>query len=456
MTKIAKRALGLTSALFFVGALALVASPVQAVDADSRIGALERELALLKQSQEAADESRALAAASKMPKFKYKAGKGLTIAGADNNWSIKFTQRLQVLSTFWVTDENVDNGLQHGQIRIRRFRPAINVTSQQGFYAVNWMFSGKDSAAFNGDGYINFNKINPYLPSLGYGYNPSIKGLSEGAYRPEDSLLSNALGFAGSQDRSIVLAWNKLPSMGLSKIAFVNLAMGHDEMDEYGADPGVTDDNRSFLATVGVKPLGGSKGMGGLSMKSLQYTFAYESLRNGYAEGRSTIAMTNCTECLDLVDMGTATGDHTFYGHGITWSPTKFLDVAFHHITWTGDADSGASADMEATEWRAAARVWLWGPKSGALGGGRVEGGVSIAPMISTADLKKTAGGDTGDLTNTGIAVDYYVPGGWLKLSGIWDNYDCDTDICHTDVTTVATTGKEDFNTFTVYAEYRF
>ena len=68
MKNIAKRALGLTSALFFVGAMALVASPVQAADVDARINALERELAQLKQSQqsqEVANEERALAAEMK-------------------------------------------------------------------------------------------------------------------------------------------------------------------------------------------------------------------------------------------------------------------------------------------------------------------------------------------------------------------------------------------------------
>jgi hypothetical protein len=395
----------------------------------------------------------------KGPKFSYKAGKGLTIAAADNNWSINFTQQLQIFSTFYMTQDNVAKGLQHGQIRIRRFRPSINVTSQQGFYAVNWTFSGKNGVAFDGDGYLNFSKINPYLPNLGFGYNPSIKGLSEGQFRPEDSIMADNLGFAGGQDRSLVLAWNSLPAMGMAKVAFVNFAVGHDEMDEYEADPAVTDNSRSFLATFGVKPLGGAKMMGGLNMSSLQYTFAYESLRNGYNEGASTLGTVHRTKKINLATVGKVVGDHTFYGHGVTWSPIKWLDLAAHYITWDGDADDGMMEDRSVDEVRMGFRVWTWGPKSGALGGSSSEGGITIAPVYSVIDIKKAGSNGVGEVTNYGVGIDYYVPGGWLKLSGIWDSYKCDMTVCHDDVTMVANKAADNedgFNTFTVIAEYRF
>ena len=204
MTNIAKRALGLTSALVFMGAMALVASPVQAADVDTRIAALERELAQLKQGQEAANEERALAAEMKGPSFKYAAGKGLTIAAADNNWSIQFTQRLQVYHTMWLSNENEDKGYQNLELRVRRFRPTINVTSQQGFYKVTWLLNeGGNGTAFGGDGYINFDKLNPFLPSLGWGYSPSFKGNTQaGAFRTEDSPLLDGLGIGGQQDGS--------------------------------------------------------------------------------------------------------------------------------------------------------------------------------------------------------------------------------------------------------------
>ena len=536
MKNIAKRALGLTSALFFVGALALAASAVQAADVDTRINALERELALLKQSQEVASEERALAAEMKGPKFSYKAGKGLTISAADNNWSIKFGQRLQVYSTFYMTQDSVENGYQHGQLRVRRFRPSINVTSQQGFYAVNWQFSGKSTVAFNGDGYLNFNKINPFMPSVGWGYNPSFSGISKGLFSAEDAIFSDALAMGGAQDGSIVLAWKSLPAMGSAKISHLNFAVGHDEMDEYGSAPPTTDNSRSFAASIGIKPLGGSKMMGGVDLSSLTYKFAYESLRNGYSEGVGTLGTVHRTKQIKLADIGTVTGDHTYYAHSLEWSPMKFVNLTTHYVSWGGDADMGTAAvdyaaaeafaldtvtgeidgslvvrgadaskaemhDGSVNELGIGLRLWLWGPKSGALGGSSSEGGISIAPVYTVVDIKKrgamampqmvtNSDGDMvpataeqtgtahdhdndngtddivtpdmyvrtmgGEVKNISVIIDFYVPGGWLKLSGIWDNYSCDASVCHGDVGSVASDGKDNFSTFTLAAEYRF
>ena len=103
MNKVLKKALGFAGALGLTAVMVLAAAPVQASDVDARIQVLERELVQLKQNQESA-----LAAEMKGPSFKYSAGKGLTIAAADNNWSINFTQRLQVYHSIWLSKENPD------------------------------------------------------------------------------------------------------------------------------------------------------------------------------------------------------------------------------------------------------------------------------------------------------------------------------------------------------------
>ena len=137
MNKVLKKVLGFASASVLTAVMVLAVSPVQASDVDARIQALERELVQLKQNQEATEE-RTLAAEMKGPSFKYAAGKGLTIAAADNNWSITFKNRLQLYSTFWLSQDDPEGGAQNGQMTVRRFHPSINVTSQQGFYDVRW------------------------------------------------------------------------------------------------------------------------------------------------------------------------------------------------------------------------------------------------------------------------------------------------------------------------------
>ncbi len=483
-----KKALGLASAVALMGALALAASPVQASDVDTRIQTLERELAQLKQNQEAANESAesALAAKAKAPSFKYAAGKGLTIAAADNNWSITFGQRLQVYSSMWLSEDNPGEGYQNGVIRIRRFRPNINVTSQQGFYEVKWTFSGNSSVAFDGDAYLHFEKTNPWLPTVGYGYNPSFSGNKQQAFgRTEDSLFINALALGGSQDRSVVLAWKKLPAMGMAKINHLEFAMGYDQQDEYGRSPGHKTDGKSTAFAFGVQPLAKAKGMGGFDVSSLKYSFGYESLKD-MSHGPGSIYGPTTQERVNLINAksygddntgfsfdtktgdkkknvggtGKVKGDHRYMVHGLGWSPMKWFGLGFNFATYEGDADSGVANDIEVSEVRLAAIMWLWGPKSGMMGGSKKEGGIYLSPLYTKADFKSNKKGDKDtEVTNNGLAVVYNVPGGWMQIHGVWDRLGCEEggSLCDTaSIKKVAKADKSSFDVFTVIVEYRF
>ena len=451
-----KRALGLVSAVVLTGALALAASPVQAADVDARIQALERELAQLKHNQEAANEERALAAEMKMPAFKYSAGKGLTIAAADNNWSINFGQRLQVYTSLWLGNDNPEEGYQNGVMRIRRFRPHINVTSQQGFYDVKWQFSGNTSVAFNGDAYLHFEKTNPWLPTVGYGYNPSFSAnKQQAAGRTEDSLFINALAMGGSQDGSVVLSWKKLPSMGISKINHLEVAMGLDEQDEYGRTPGHRTNGRSTAFAFGVQPLAGAKGMGGFDVSSVKYSLGYERMKD-LTEGPGNIYGPTTQERVTLVKAGSVLGNHTYMVHGLGWSPLKWMSLGFNYATYEADAESGPADDIEANEIRLASTIWLWGPKSGMMGGSKSEGGIYISPLYTSADIKSK----NAKATNHGLAVVYNVPGGWMQIHGVWDKLGCESNSGGCDQASINKVadkaGADSFDVFTVIVEYRF
>ncbi len=447
MNKVLKKALGFASALVLMAGMVLAASPVQASDVDTRIQALERELAQLKQNQE-----NALAAEMKGPSFKYSAGKGLTIAAADNNWSIKFTQRLQAYYTVWLSNENPERGYQNLEFRARRFRPTINVTSQQGFYAVTWLLNdGSDGTAFGGDGYVNFDKLNPWLPSFGFGYSPSFSGNSQaGAFRTEDSPLLDGLGIGGQQDGSFVLSWKKLPGMGISKISHLQLAWGQDNQDE--DNPG--QDGNSVGFALGLQPLAKAKGMGGLSISSLKYTIGYQAHSDTGTRVRArTPGLGNRPALIDIRGAGEMNADTTYVSHGVGWSPLKWLSLAANYATF--ERDPGDGVDVEATDIRLGAQVWLWGPKSGMMGGSKSEGGVSISPIYNLADIDHA--GDNSEVTNTGVAVVYNVPGGWMQIHGVWDTFGCEGACPGQNFKDVVTEeGEDSFNTFTIVLEYRF
>ena len=444
MNMVFKKALGFASALVLMAGMALAASPVQASDVDTRIQALERELAQLKQNQESA-----LAAEAKAPSFTYAPGGGLTIAAADNNWSIKFTQRLQVYHSIWLSNENPGVGYQNMELRMRRFRPTINVTSQQGFYAVTWLLNnGSDGTAFGGDGYINFDKLNPWLPSFGWGYNPSFAGDTHaGTFRTDVSPFMDGLGMGGSQDGSFVLSWTKLPGMGISQISHLQVAWGQDEQEE--KTPG--DDGNSVAFALGLKPLAKAKGMGGFDMSSLSYNFGYETLTDTN-EGPGNVSGTVQARRPTLAAIGKVDGDHEYMSHGLGWSPLKWLAFSANFVNYEADADSGPSNDIDATDVRFAAQAWLWGPKSGLMGGSKTEGGVSVSPMYSVADIDYAGG--NAEVTNSGIAMVYNVPGGWMQIHGVWDNLGCEGACA--DYSAVTEAGKDNYNVFTIIIEYKF
>ena len=443
MNKVLKKALGFASALVLMAVMVLAASPVQASDVDTRIQALERELAQLKQNQESA-----LAAEMKGPSFKYKPGGGLTIAAADNNWSIRFTQRLQVYHTIWLSNENPEAGYQNLELRMRRFRPTINVSSQQGFYAVTWLLNnGSDGTAFGGDGYINFDKLNPWLPSFGWGYSPSFSGNTQaGAFRTEDSPLLDGLGIGGQQDGSFVLSWKKLPGMGISKISHLQLAWGQDNQSEVDAG----DDGNSVGFALGLKPLAKAKGMGGLSVSSVSYSFGYQAHSDTSSGLRARTP--NLANRPTLINTGSTNADTTYMSHGVGWSPLKWLSLSANYATYERETDG--SVDIEATDVRLAARVWLWGPKSGMMGGSKGEGGVYVAPLYSAADIDYDGG--SSDVTNTGVAVVYNVPGGWMQIHSVWDTFGCEGACPGANFAAVAEDGEDSFNTFTFVIEYKF
>lgn len=443
MNKVLKKALGFASALVLMAVMVLAASPVQASDVDTRIQALERELAQLKQNQESA-----LAAEMKGPSFKYKPGGGLTIAAADNNWSIRFTQRLQVYHTIWLSNENPEAGYQNLELRMRRFRPTINVSSQQGFYAVTWLLNnGSDGTAFGGDGYINFDKLNPWLPSFGWGFSPSFSGNTQaGAFRTEDSPVLDGLGIGGQQDGSFVLSWKKLPGMGISKISHLQLAWGQDNQSEVDAG----DDGNSVGFALGLKPLAKAKGMGGLAVSSLSYSFGYQAHSDTSSGLRARTP--NLANRPTLINTGSTNADTTYMSHGLGWSPLKWLSLSANFATYERETDG--AVDVEASDVRLAARVWLWGPKSGMMGGSKGEGGIYVAPLYSAADVDYDGG--SSDVTNTGVAVVYNVPGGWMQIHGVWDTFGCEGACPGANFAAVAEDGEDSFNTFTFVIEYKF
>ena len=450
MNKVLKKALGFAGALGLTAVMVLAAAPVQASDVDARIQVLERELAQLKQNQQVADDERALAAEMKAPAITYTAGRGLTIAAADNAWSLNIGNRFQVYSSFWMTNDDDQRGTGNGVIYVRRHRPDINVTSGGGFYRLVTQLDIQDTGnarSIDGDMYLNFGMTNPWLPNLGYGANPSFSGSRAlGASRPEDSLLQNALSLAGAQDRSIVLAWSGLPAMGTAQLTHLNVAMGHDQGGNGYSAPPVNSDTRSLAFGIGISPFAKIEAMGGLNVSNINYSFGYEKLPDPYTDGL-TITTQYLPTNMTLATAGSVTGVHDYQAHGVNWRPVGFLGLSANYINYEGKSDA---ATTKANEFKIAANLSVWSPEGGLMGAG----GLTVAPMYSSANLDWTGGdGGSAEVTNYGLAFGYPIPGGGFTITGVWDNFRCEGTCADY---SAAAGDEESFNVFTFIIEYNF
>jgi hypothetical protein len=424
--------------------MVLAAAPVQASDVDARIQVLERELVQFKQNQESA-----LAAEMKGPKFSYKPAGGVTVAAADNSWSVNLRNRFQVYSTFYLTNDDDARGTGDGVIRIRRHRPRLILTSQQGFYKLDTQYTVGSTggvSALNGEMYVNFGKTNPWLPNVGYGRSTSFSGSKAKGSGPENSILTDAANIGG-QDRSIVLAWSGLPAMGSAKITHLNMAVGHDNNanSPYAKTP-ANSDSRTMSFGIGLQPLANIKPMGGLNVGSLAYSMGYTK-RPDKAAGL-TLKTTYLVTDINLAKSASVDGDHTYMEHGLSWKPVGFLSLGANYADYEG---SGNGTSLNADEFLLNAKLQVWGPKSGLMGGGGAEGGISIAPTYSSADLDSASG--SAEVTKSGVGIGYAAPGGWMTVTGYWDRYGCDGD-CE-DMSAAA--GDDDkFNVFHIIVEYKF
>jgi len=279
--------------------------------------------------------------------------------------------------------------------------------------------------------------------------------------------------------------------MGMAKINHLEFAVGLDEQDEYGRGPGHGTNGRSRSFAFGIQPVAKAEGMGGFEISSLTYAFTYQSmselpldLKNGIygpttqervrladvhllREGdvveerdvdRDGEVFRESVVVKEMVPVHSVLGDHTYTFHGLSWSPLKWLGLAAHVANYEADEEGGMKKAIEASEVRLAANIWLWGPKSGMMGGSKTEGGISVSPLYTKVSVDYDAT-EKAELINHGLAVVYNVPGGWMQVHGVWDKLGCgEGNGCDTASIAKVTDdpGDSNFNVFTLMVEYRF
>ena len=250
----------LLAAIFF-----LAVQPVRAENMDTRISALEQELARLKGEQiEMREET--TAAKSKLPSFKQRPTSGLKIEGPGRAWSINFRMRYHAQMLFRAGDSSERSG--QGEVFNRRVRPEVRYCYANCLYEVEFEmdWDGNDTDITRAGTpklqravvHINMQKINPWLPEFYFG-NKGGAGWSRRRSSSSDAkldydIISRSHINTGSWDNGWGLNWRNIPlkSIGIpGRIGWFNFVRAHIEP---GQGEGNFTDKVDYIFSTGIEP----------------------------------------------------------------------------------------------------------------------------------------------------------------------------------------------------------
>src|SRR5574341_1086575 len=212
------------------------------------------------------DKIQAVEAAAALPTFSWRPRSGVTMEAADRSWGITmFLQNQIIMYNF--SDAQDRGGLSTGDLFIRRFRPGWTLCVMDCLYEWHqtWDIATGDIGNNQNSGfYMNFSKINPWLPDmlvgdeeslLSYSYVTRSSTSSAQAELAADLLSDSAV--SNLSRRQIGLAWRGKP--------LVMLPGNWDLGLEYHVGSGMTEntvsdtDRKEFAGIIGASPFSRSK-----------------------------------------------------------------------------------------------------------------------------------------------------------------------------------------------------
>lgn len=260
------RLLGFIALGFLLIAFVLAFAPVvRAQGVDDKIQALESELGRLK-SEQMELKKEAVAAAAALPSFSYRPRSGVTIQAADRSWSIRQALLFQV-HMYNHTDGNDARGATTGDQFDRRFRPLWTLCVSDCMYEwhVTLDFDTGDIGDVQNTGfYMNFSKINPWLPDLSVtnadsstGYNQVARSsVSSAQVELASDLLADS-AVSNLSRRQIGLAWLNKPL--LITPGDFNFALEYRPGSGINRNVVSDTDRKEFAGILGARPYSRSK-----------------------------------------------------------------------------------------------------------------------------------------------------------------------------------------------------
>ena len=381
-----KKLLSIIAVGSLLAALVLAAAPAWAQSVDSRIQTLENELTRLKGEQMELKKE-AVAAAAAMPTFSYRPRSGVTIQAADRSWSI--TTYLQFQTHMYnFTDGADEAGLSTGDLFARRFRPGWTLCVMDCLYEwhMTWdVDTGNEAENQNAGLYMNFSKINPWIPDIFVGDEDSITAYNQVARSSTSSaqveLASDLMSDSAVSNlsrRNIGFGWLNKPTV-VTPGTF-NFAL------EYRVGAGITEavvtdtDRKEFAAILGLTPFSRSKNPWLQRLKAgIATTLNTVDSRSAVMGDRLRLRTDERNGRLTLLDANNiGDGIHHNIQGGIEWGYAFYLFRAELGRSKYHSGQVGAAADgfskVVGGYWRLGNEFFLWSRK-GLLTGGSYQPG---------------------------------------------------------------------------------
>jgi hypothetical protein len=384
---------------FLLTAFILAVVPVWADSVDEKIKALEQELGRLKGEQMELKKE-ATAAAAALPTFSYRPRSGVTMAAADRSWSWNMFLQFQA-HMYNHTDGSARRGATTGDLFFRRVRPGFTLCVADCMYEwhITMDFDTGDVGAVQNTGlYLNFSKINPWLPDIFVGDEDSITSYNQVSRSSTSSaqleLASDLLtdsAVSNLSRRNIGFGWLDKPLMSLP--GTFNLAF------EYRPGSGITEnattdtDRKEFAAIFGARPFVRSK------IKWLERLRLGISTTINRVDSRSAVQGDRLRIRTDerngrfvLLDANNiGDGKHHNIQEGIEWGVGPYLirgegGFSRYHSGQVGAAGDGFRG-VRGSYWRIGHELFVWGPKGLLTGGAYQPGSVQVGWGFQRAQM---------------------------------------------------------------------
>jgi len=308
------------------------------------------------------------------------------------------------------SDAQDRGGLTTGDLFTRRFRPGLTLCVMDCLYEWQqlWDIDTGDVGANQNSGlFMNFSKINPWLPDVSVGdeISPISWGYvirsstSSAQVELASDLVANGFTGAKLSRRNIGLRWLDKPILGMPgtfDTAF-EYQIGGGQSENVQSDT----DRRQFVGTIGARPFSRSKNRW-LDRFKLGMSAAVTSLdsRSGVQGRRLRIRTDERNGRLTLLDAN-GIGDglaHDLQG-GFEWGFGPYLIRVELGLTKYQSGKVGATAgsgfsNVTGGYWRIGNEIFLWSPKGLLTGGAYQPGSVQFGWGFQRAEAHCGIGQD--------------------------------------------------------------